>query len=68
MHDPVHRASGDDEGSGARVLSAVVQGDEAFFMGGGELGLLPAEPAHGLGNLHALESAGADEVGFEFDD
>ena len=39
-----------------------------FFLGGGELGLLAAELALVLGDLHAFAGAGADEIGFEFGD
>ena len=38
------------------------------FLGFGELGLFAAQPALGLGDLHAFAGAGADEVGFEFGD
>ena len=38
------------------------------FLALAELGLLAAEPAFGLGDLHAFAGAGADEVGFEFGD
>jgi hypothetical protein len=69
----VHRASCDSEEFGdfrAGVLAAVVEGDEVFFLGLGELGVLAAELALGLGDLHAFAGAGAgaDEVGFEFGD
>lgn len=69
LHDPVHRAAGDAEEFGdfrAGVPAAVVEGDEVLFLGGGELGLLAAQPALGLGDLHAFAGTGTDEVGFEF--
>lgn len=59
LHDPVYRAAGDAEkfgDFGAGVPAAVVEGDEVFFLGGGELGLLAPEPALGPGDLHACES------------
>ena len=38
------------------------------FLAFREFGLFAAEPAFGLGDLHAFAGAGADEVGFEFGD
>lgn len=65
----VHRAPSDPEefgDFGTGVLASLVEGDEVFFLGLGELELLAAEFA--LGDLHAFAGAGADEVGFEFGD
>lgn len=45
------------------MLFAVVEDDEAFYLGGGDLGLLASEPVLGLGDLHAFTGASADEVG-----
>ena len=50
------------------MLASLVERNEVFFLGRGELGLLAAELALGLGDLHAFAGAGADEVGFEFGD
>lgn len=71
LYDAVNRAAGDAKEFGdfrAGVPAAVVEGDEVFFLGGGEFRLLAAELALGLGDLHAFSGAGADEVGFEFGD
>jgi hypothetical protein len=71
LHDAIHRAPGDAKqfrDFRAGVLSAVVEGDEVFFLGRGELGLLAAELSLGRGDLHAFAGAGADEVRFEFGD
>ena len=71
LHDPVHRAPRDPEELGdfrAGVLSSAVQGHEVLFLGGGELGLLAAQPALGLGDLHAFPGPRANEVGFELRD
>lgn len=69
--NPIHGAPGDPEEFDdlrTGVLTSVVEGDEALFLRGGELGLLAAEPSLGLGDLHALSGAGTDVVGLEFGD
>jgi hypothetical protein len=38
------------------------------FLAFAAFGLFAAEPAFGLGDLHAFAGAGTDEVGFEFGD
>jgi hypothetical protein len=71
LDNAVHRAPCDPEEFGdfrAGMLSSLVEGHEVFFLGLRELGLLAAEPALGLGDLHAFAGSGADEVGFEFGD
>ena len=71
LDDAVDGAPGDAEELGdlrAGVPAAAVQGHEVFFLGGGELGLLAAQAALGLGDLHALPGPRADEVGLEFGD
>jgi hypothetical protein len=71
LDNPIYRAAGDPEelgDFGAGVFAAVVEGDEVFFLGGGELGLPAAQAALGLGDLHAFAGSCADEVGFEFGD
>lgn len=47
---------------GGGVLSSLILGDKVGFLALGELGLLAAEPAFGLGDLHAFAGVGADEV------
>ena len=50
---------------GGAVLAAVHQGDEVCFLAAVALGLLGAQPAFGLGDLHALAGAEPDQVGLE---
>lgn len=60
MRNAVHRAAGDADEVGdfdAGVLAVVVEGDEVFFLGEGELGWLAAEPDRGLRDLYAFASA-----------
>jgi hypothetical protein len=57
LDNAVNRAPGDPEEFGdfrAGVLTSLVECDEALFLGGGELGLLAAELALCLGDLHAF--------------
>ncbi len=64
----VHGRAGDAEELGelgAGVLAGAVQFDEVSFLRRRELGLLAAEAALGLGDLHALARTRAYEVGFE---
>ena len=48
---------------GGAVLTAVHQRDQVCFLAAVELGLLAAQPAFGLGDLHALAGAEPDQVG-----
>jgi hypothetical protein len=50
------------------VLAGAVERDEVCLMRRGELGLLAAQPALGLGDLHALACARANQVGLELSD
>jgi len=50
---------------GGAVLAAVQQGDKVCCLLAVELGLLAAQPALGLGDLHALAGAEPDQVGFD---
>jgi len=47
------------------VLACVVEAEEVGFLSGAELGLLPAEPTFGAGDLHPFAGAHAGEVGLE---
>ena len=53
---------------GDAVLVGVMQRDEMRFLARVELGLLAAQTAFGLGDLHALAGAHPDQVGLELGD
>jgi hypothetical protein len=64
----VDRRSTDAEEFGhleGAVLATVDQGDEVGFLTAVELGLFPAQPALGLGDLHAFPGPEPNEVGLE---
>ena len=50
------------------MLAGGVEGDEMSLLARAELGLLAAQAAPGLGDLHALAGAHADQVGLELGD
>ena len=50
------------------MLAAAVQLEEVLLLARRELGLLAAQAALGLGDLHALARARAYEIGFELGD
>jgi hypothetical protein len=68
-HNSVHRAAVNlEDFSDLRccVLTSLIEADEVGFLELGEFGLLSAEPALGLGDLHAFTGPSPYEVGFTF--
>lgn len=71
LNGPVDGGSTDGEQFGQFTLGmrpGGVQFHQVGFLFEGELGLFPAEPALGLGNLHPFAGSHADEIGFELGD
>jgi hypothetical protein len=53
---------------GGAVLAGIVESDEVGFLAGVELGLFAAQAALGLGDLHPLACAQANQVGLKLGD